>query len=91
MILALAVFAYMWTWVAMAAVKLAEHGTLDPRYLILVGSWMAYQGLSVRRMGWRIMLFEMSLLPGLAFGLLRSYWIAGAIVRSFAARPAHWT
>ena len=91
MILALAVFAYMWTWVAMAAVKLAEHGTLDPRYLILVGSWMAYQALSVRRMGWRIMLFEMSLLPGLAFGLLRNYWIAGAIVRSFAARPARWT
>jgi len=91
MILALGVFAYTWGWLATASWRLAHGGHADPRYLLLLASWVAYQGLTVRAMGWKIVLFEMTVLPGQLYSLLRTFWIVRAIAASYRRRSAEWS
>jgi cellulose synthase/poly-beta-1,6-N-acetylglucosamine synthase-like glycosyltransferase len=91
MALALGVFAYTWGWLATASWRLAHGGHADPRYLLLLGSWMAYQALTVRAMGWKIVLFEMTVVPGLLFALLRTFWIVRAIAASYRRSSGEWS
>jgi cellulose synthase/poly-beta-1,6-N-acetylglucosamine synthase-like glycosyltransferase len=90
MLLGMVVSVYTWTWLGLLAARLVEGAPFDYRYLILLASWAAYQGLSVRSMGWRIVAFEMSLIPGLAFGLLRNYWVVRSAWRSFRVGTMAW-
>jgi cellulose synthase/poly-beta-1,6-N-acetylglucosamine synthase-like glycosyltransferase len=83
---------YLWTLVGLAAAQAAVGHSPGPRYLALAVSWAVYQALSARSLGWRVAAFELVLLPGLAYSLLRNYWIARAVVASFARRPpSAWT
>lgn len=45
---------------------------------------MAFQAISVRRLGWKTMLFSALLLPDLVFGLLRHAWILKSLFKSYA-------
>ena len=62
------------------------------RYLALAGFWSAYQGLVVRRLGWRVVLFEMALVPEIAFNLLRNYWLLKSVLAAYLtrARKSRW-
>jgi cellulose synthase/poly-beta-1,6-N-acetylglucosamine synthase-like glycosyltransferase len=75
---------------AMLAMTAAHGGALDPRWLVLAGSWATYQGLAVRHMGWRVVALEMSLAPGLAMALLRTWWVTRSAVASFRGAVGAW-
>ena len=83
---------YAGVWIGVSVAGLAAHGwTLDPRYLLLAAFWSAYQGFAVRRMGWRIIALEASLLPEAAFNVVRNFWLAKAILSSYTHRAAAWS
>ena len=74
---------YAALWAAASITAITAHGAVDPRYLALAGFWSAYQGLVVRRLGWRIVLFEMALVPEIAFNLLRNYWLIKSVLAAY--------
>jgi cellulose synthase/poly-beta-1,6-N-acetylglucosamine synthase-like glycosyltransferase len=79
-------YAALWTAISLTVIT-AHHGGLDPRYLlVLAGFWSAYQGIIVRRLGWRVVLFEMSLIPEIAFNLLRNYWLIKSVAAAYLTR-----
>ena len=83
---------YAALWGTMSARALLSHGWhLDCRYLLLAAFWSAYQGFSVRNMGWKIVLFEMSLIPEAVFNLVRNYWLVRSILASYLSSARAWT
>lgn len=83
---------YAGVWIAISVAGLAAHGWhADPRFLLLAGFWSAYQGWSVKHMGWRVVVFEAVLLPEAVFNLVRNYWLAKAIATSYLGRAPAWS
>lgn len=83
---------YAGAWIGVSVAGLAAHGwEPDPRYLLLAGFWSAYQGWSVKHMGWKVIAFEAALLPEAAFNLVRNYWLARAIIASYLGRAPAWS
>ena len=78
-------YAALWVSVSIAVIS-AHHGAVDPWYLALAGFWSLYQGLVVWPLGWRVVLFEMALLPEVAFNLLRNYWLLRSIAAAYLTR-----
>jgi hypothetical protein len=62
----------------------------DYRFLLLAAFWSAYQGFSVRHMGYKVVLFEMALIPEMIFNLVRNYWLLRSILASYAASNRAW-
>ena len=79
-------------WGTMSARAFITHDAhLDYRYLLLTAFWSAYQGLSVRHMGWKVVLFEMALVPEAMFNLVRNYWLVRSILASYLSGTRAWT
>ena len=59
----LAATAHAGMWLSVhACAGIARHGlSPDLRYLLLAAFWSAYQGWSVKHMGWKVVLFEAAL------------------------------
>jgi len=62
----------------------------DARFLPLAAVWSAYQGLSVRHLGWKVVLFEMALIPEFIFNLIRTYWFMRSLVASYLGTARAW-
>jgi cellulose synthase/poly-beta-1,6-N-acetylglucosamine synthase-like glycosyltransferase len=62
----------------------------DARFLLLAAVWSAYQGLSVRHLGWKVVLFEMALIPEAIFNLIRTYWFMRSLAASYLGRARAW-
>jgi cellulose synthase/poly-beta-1,6-N-acetylglucosamine synthase-like glycosyltransferase len=83
---------YTAVWLSLSIRPLiAQVGRVDHQSLILVFFWSAYQGVSVRHMGWKIVLFEMILVPEIIFSLLRSYWLVKSIFASYRRKKSQWS
>jgi cellulose synthase/poly-beta-1,6-N-acetylglucosamine synthase-like glycosyltransferase len=92
MIAGIAATGYAGAWIGVSIAGVAGHGLhADPRYLLLAAFWSAYQGWSVKHMGWKVVLFEAALLPEAAFNVIRSYWLARAIAASYLGRAPAWS
>lgn len=55
--------------------------------------WPLYWAFSVRHLGWRSMLVQLLIVPGVIFGLIHMYWQFTAVGQSYFAcrRPAAWS
>jgi cellulose synthase/poly-beta-1,6-N-acetylglucosamine synthase-like glycosyltransferase len=83
---------YTLAWASWSAREIGLHGWHpDPRYLVLAAFWSLYQGASVRHMGWRTVLVEAALLPELAFGAVRYWWLARSVVASYRRTGRAWS
>lgn len=92
MILSVPGIGYAALWGTMSARAFITHGAhLDYRYLLLAAFWSAYQGLAVRHMGWKVVLFEMTLVPEAMFNLVRNYWLIRSILASYLSNTRTWT
>ena len=63
---------------------------LDYRYVWLAVFWSLYQGFSVRKMGYKIVLFEMALIPELLFNIVRNYWVLKSVLASYLGSVRAW-
>jgi cellulose synthase/poly-beta-1,6-N-acetylglucosamine synthase-like glycosyltransferase len=92
MILSVPGIGYSALWGTLSIRAYLRHGLhLDYRYLLLALFWSVYQGFSVRSMGWKIVIFEMILLPEVIFNLIRNYWLLRSILASYLSRTRIWT
>jgi cellulose synthase/poly-beta-1,6-N-acetylglucosamine synthase-like glycosyltransferase len=88
----LAGIVYMAAWATFSAWAVLDHGGhLDYRYLLLAVFWSAYQGISAKHMGWKIIIFEMALLPELFFNMLRYHWLISSIFASYRGSGRLWS
>lgn len=71
-----------------ASVLVYHHGDLNFSYLAVGVFWSAYQGWVARTLGWKVVLFEMALLPEIAFNMLRNYWLLRSIAAAYLTRAA---
>ncbi|MBC7746736.1 glycosyltransferase family 2 protein [Pedobacter sp.] len=59
-------------------------------WLLWIGFWCCYQAFAVRKLGFKVMLFEAALLPEMFFGLLRQYWLIKSVFMSYRSRAQAW-
>jgi cellulose synthase/poly-beta-1,6-N-acetylglucosamine synthase-like glycosyltransferase len=91
MILAVPGVLYTALWVTVSVKAFTAHGMHpDYRYSLLAIFWSLYQGFSVRRMGFKIILFEMALLPEALFNLIRDYWVLKSIISAYLGNARSW-
>lgn len=91
MIIAVPGMLYTALWVTVSVKAFTAHGMHpDYRYALLPIFWSLYQGFSVRRMGYKIILFEMALLPEALFNLIRDYWILKSIIAAYLGNTRSW-
>ncbi len=83
--------AYLAIWLPFAAHAVLSGGQAESRYLAVGAFWAAYQGFSVRQLGWKVVLFEMALLPEALFNLVRNYWLAKSILASYRGSRRAWS
>ena len=69
---------------------ISHSATIDYRFLPLAAIWAAYQGLSVRHLGWKLVMFEMALVPEAIFNLIRSYWLMRSVLASYLGGTRAW-
>ena len=82
---------YSALWAGLSVHALLLHGAhLDYRYALLALFWSVYQGLSVRHMGYKVVLFEMALIPELLFNLVRNYWLLQSVFASYIGSARAW-
>ena len=68
-----------------------SHGAAaDYRLLPAAAIWAAYQGLAVRHLGWKVVLFEMVLVPEAIFNLVRNYWLIRSVLASYLGGARAW-
>ena len=91
MILSVPGIGYAALWGTISARAFMLHGAhLDYRYALLVAFWSIYQGFSVRHMGYKVVLFEMALIPEISFNLARNYWVLRSVVASYVSSTRAW-
>jgi cellulose synthase/poly-beta-1,6-N-acetylglucosamine synthase-like glycosyltransferase len=80
------------TWLSIlgAILSLPETGYEALVGIMLAAVWSAYQGLSVRHLGWKVVLFEMALIPEFIFNLIRTYWFMRSLVASYLGTARAW-
>jgi cellulose synthase/poly-beta-1,6-N-acetylglucosamine synthase-like glycosyltransferase len=73
-------------------VQLARHhrDAVEPLFWGLLGFWIVYPALRVRRLGWKAMLVESLLLPELLYTVVRTYWLLTSLIKSYATRVSAW-
>lgn len=82
---------YAALWGAVSVHSLMLHGAhLDYRYAFLAAFWSLYQGFSVRHMGYKVVLFEMALVPEVLFNIARNYWLLKSILSSYVGSARAW-
>ena len=82
---------YAALWGAVSVRALILHGAhLDYRYALLAVFWSLYQGFSVRHMGYKVVLFEMALVPEVLFNLARNYWLLRSVLASYLGSARAW-
>jgi cellulose synthase/poly-beta-1,6-N-acetylglucosamine synthase-like glycosyltransferase len=92
MLLSVPGIGYTALWATLSLHAFIAHGAhLDYRFLLLAAFWSIYQGYSVRRMGYKIMLFEMALIPEALFNFVRNYWLLRSVLASCIASKRAWT
>jgi len=92
MILSIPGIGYAALWGTLSVRAIILHGMhLDYRFLLLGAFWSLYQGFSVRHMGYKIMLFEMALIPEAIFNLVRNYWLLKSVLKSYLGSRRAWT
>ena len=84
MLVGLLGIAYAGIWLTSSIIGMAAHGGTPVQFLLLATFWSLYQGWQVRHRGWRIILWEIVLLPEAVFNLIRNYWLIRAIAASYA-------
>lgn len=91
MVLGLFGFAYIFVWGGRQLLTAALHGlSTHPLLWALLGFWILYPALRVRNLGWKAMLVEALLIPELVYTVVRAYWLASSIVKSYATRVSAW-
>jgi cellulose synthase/poly-beta-1,6-N-acetylglucosamine synthase-like glycosyltransferase len=91
MLLSVPGIGYAALWATLSLHAFIAHGVHpDYRFLLLAAFWSAYQGFSVRHMGYKVVLFEMALIPEMIFNLVRNYWLLRSILASYAASNRAW-
>jgi cellulose synthase/poly-beta-1,6-N-acetylglucosamine synthase-like glycosyltransferase len=92
MIISVPGIGYTALWGALSARAIILHGAhLDYRFLLLGAFWSLYQGFSVRHMGYKVVLFEMVLIPEAIFNLVRNYWLLKSVLKSYLGSRRTWT
>jgi cellulose synthase/poly-beta-1,6-N-acetylglucosamine synthase-like glycosyltransferase len=82
---------YAALWGAASVHAFILHGAhLDYRYTLLAAFWSLYQGFSVRHMGYKVVLFEMALIPEVLFNLVRDYWLFKSVLASYLGSSRAW-
>lgn len=91
MLLSVPGIGYAALWTTLSVHAFIAHGVHpDYRFLLLAVFWSVYQGFSVRHMGYKIVLFEMALIPEMIFNLVRDYWLLRSILASYSASKRAW-
>jgi cellulose synthase/poly-beta-1,6-N-acetylglucosamine synthase-like glycosyltransferase len=91
MLLSVPGIGYTALWATLSARTFITHGVHpDYRFLLLAAFWSVYQGFSVRHMSYKVVLFEMALIPELLFNLVRNYWLLRSVFASYVAGKREW-
>lgn len=91
MMLSIPTMLYIALWGTVSVRALMIHGAhLDYRYALLAVFWSLYQGFSARQMGYKIILFEMALVPEVLFNLVRNYWVLKSVLASYLGSARAW-
>jgi cellulose synthase/poly-beta-1,6-N-acetylglucosamine synthase-like glycosyltransferase len=91
MVLGFAGFIYTLCWLATWTGVIASTGfALDPVWLCLVAFWIVYAAFRTRHLGWKGVLVDVLMLPGLVFSTVRAYWFVSSVVKSYATRVSAW-
>jgi len=91
MILSVPGIGYAVLWGTISSRALMLHGAhLDYRYMLLAVFWSIYQGFSVRHMSYKVIVFEMALIPEMMFNIVRNYWLLKSIIASFLGSSRAW-
>ncbi|MFF2073818.1 glycosyltransferase family 2 protein [Kitasatospora sp. NPDC058162] len=91
LILALVGSAYILGWGSRTLVAAARYGMAHaPLFWALIGFWVVYPALRVRKLGWKAMLVEALLLPELVYTVVRTYWLVSSVVKSYMTRVSAW-
>lgn len=83
--------AYLAIWLPVAAHVILSGGQAATRYLVVGAFWSVYQGISVRQLGWKVMLFEMAIIPEAMFNVIRNYWLARSVLASYLGSRRAWS
>jgi cellulose synthase/poly-beta-1,6-N-acetylglucosamine synthase-like glycosyltransferase len=82
---------YTALWSAVSVRAFILHGVHpDYRYALFAAVWSLYQGFSVRHMGYKVVLFEMALVPEVLFNLVRNYWLLRSVLASYLGGARAW-
>lgn len=91
MVLGFAGFLYTVGWLAVWLGVMARHGFLfDPIWFSLIAFWSVFAGLRVRHLGWKAVVVEVLMLPGLVFATVRNYWLITSVIKSYSTRVSAW-
>ncbi len=91
MLLSIPGIGYTALWATLSVRTFISHGVHpDHRFLLLAIFWSIYQGFSVRHMGYKVVLFEMALVPEMIFNLVRNYWLIRSVLASYLASKRAW-
>lgn len=91
MVLGFMGFVYTMGWMAVWVWLMARDGVLmDPRWLALVGFWSTYAAVRARHMGWKGVLVDVLVLPGLVYSCIRNYWLITSLLKSYVQGEASW-
>jgi len=91
MVLGFVGFLYTLAWLATWTGVIASNGfVLDRVWLCLVAFWIAYAAFRARHLGWKGVLVDVLMLPGLVFAGVRAYWFVTSVVKSYATGVSAW-
>lgn len=61
-----------------------------PAILLLTAFWAVYSAVAVRQLGWKAMLVQALLIPGMPYTLLNMYWSISSVLKSYFTPVPAW-
>lgn len=61
-----------------------------PAILLLTAFWAVYSAVAVRQLGWKAMLVQALLIPGMLYTLLNMYWSISSVLKSYFTPVPAW-
>jgi cellulose synthase/poly-beta-1,6-N-acetylglucosamine synthase-like glycosyltransferase len=77
-------------WMSFSIWKASRSFEPDWTWALWSGLWPLYQAWAVRSLGWRAVAIELTVLPELCFGVLRSYWLVKSVFMSYTMPVQAW-
>ncbi|MFE7589875.1 glycosyltransferase family 2 protein [Kitasatospora sp. NPDC057512] len=91
LIMGLIASAYILGWGTKQVAAMARFGVSHaPLFWAMIGFWVLYPALRVRKLGPKAMIVEALLIPELVFTVVRTYWLVSSVIKSYMTRVSAW-